>query len=139
MKCGIDLIHWNRIEDLVARRGTEYLSKIWTEHEIRDCTRKDGSLNFASLAARYAAKEAVSKAFGTGFGRSGVRLEEIEIIENSLGAPRVVLHGTTKIFSRKNGYEEIEVSLSHDQDVSIAMCVIKEKDKMEDVIEIKSI
>lgn len=139
MKCGIDLIHCNRIEDLVERRGTEYLSKIWTEKEISDCTRKDGSLKYESLAARYAAKEAVSKAFGTGIGRSGVRLEEIEILENSMGAPHVVLHGTTKIFSKKNGFEEIEISLSHDQDVSIAMCVIKEKDNMEAVIEIKSI
>jgi len=127
VKCGIDLIHQNRIEDLVTRRGVEYLSKIWTRQEIDDCTRKDKTLKYESLAARYAAKEAVSKAFGTGFGREGVRLDEIEILENALGAPYVVLHGTTRTFYKNNGYQQIEVSLSHDKDISIAMCVLKEK------------
>ncbi len=127
MKCGIDLIHWNRIEALATRRGTGYLSKIWTAQEISDCTRTDGSFRYDSLAARFAAKEAVSKAFGTGFGREGVRLEEIEILENSMGAPYVVLHGETEAFFKRSGYEKIEVSLSHDQDISIAMCVITEK------------
>ena len=127
MKCGIDLIHRSRIEDLASRRGTEYLSKIWTAQEIFDCTRKDGSLRYESLAARFAAKEAVSKAFGTGFGREGVRLEEIEILENPLGAPYVALHGTTETFFKNSGYDKIEISLSHDQDVCIAMCVITEK------------
>ncbi len=124
MRCGIDLIHQERIEDLVTRRGVDYLSKIWTTKEIFSCTHKDGTLKFDSLAARYAAKEAVSKAFGTGFGRKGVRLEEIEILDNHLGAPYVVLHGTTKEFFKEQGFVEIQVSLSHDKNVSIAMCIL---------------
>lgn len=126
MKCGIDLIHTGRIEDLVKRRGETYLSKIWTPQEIRDCTRSDGTYRFDSLAARFAAKEAVSKAFGTGFGRNGVRLDEIEIQENAAGAPHVVLHGTTQAFYQENGYRQIEISLSHDLDISIAMCILQE-------------
>ncbi len=125
MKCGIDLIHNKRIEDLAVRRGAAYLSKIWTAQEILSCTKPDGSLRYDSLAVRYAAKEAVSKAFGTGFGRKGVRLEEIEIVEDDMGAPHVELHGTTKAFYQSCGYHEIEVSLSHDQDLSIAMCVVQ--------------
>lgn len=125
MKCGIDLIHHKRIEELAARRGTAYLTKIWTAQEICSCTKPDGTLRYDSLAARYAAKEAVCKAFGTGFGRKGVRIEEIEIVEDDLGAPHVELHGTTKAFYQNSGYREIEVSLSHDMDISIAMCVIQ--------------
>jgi holo-[acyl-carrier protein] synthase len=124
VRCGIDLIHQDRIEDLVNRRGVEYLSKIWSTQEIADCTRTDGTLRYESLAARFAAKEAVSKAFGTGFGREGVRLEEIEIREDANGAPYVELHGSTKAFFKKRGFVQIEVSLSHDREVSIAMCVI---------------
>ena len=125
MKCGIDIIHHNRIEKLTERKGPDYLSKIWTAQEIKDCSRKDGSLRYDSLAARFAAKEAVSKAFGTGFGRDGVRLDEIEILENSIGAPYVVLHGTTEEFFKSSGFCEIEISLSHDQDLSTAICIIQ--------------
>jgi holo-[acyl-carrier protein] synthase len=125
MKCGIDIIHHDRIEKLAERKGQEYLSKIWTASELKDCTRKDGSLRYDSLAARFAAKEAVSKAFGTGFGRDGVRLDEIEILENSVGAPYVVLHGTTEEFFKSSGFVEIEISLSHDRDLSTAICIIQ--------------
>lgn len=131
MKCGIDLIHPSRIENLVTRRGGAYLSKIWTAQEIKDCTRSDGTFRFDSLAARFAAKEAVSKAFGTGFGRDGVRLDEIEILENAAGAPYVVLHGTTRAFYERNGYRQLEISLSHDLDTSIAMCILQESGHQE--------
>ena len=125
MKCGIDIIHHNRIEKLAERKGQDYLSKIWTAGEIKDCTRKDGSLRYDSLAARFAAKEAVCKAFGTGFGRDGVRLDEIEILENAMGAPYVMLHGTTEEFFKDSDFHEIEISLSHDQDLSTAICIIQ--------------
>lgn len=126
MKCGIDIIHQERVEDLVTRRGPDYLTRIWSRQEVLDCTRKDGSLKYDSLAARYAAKEAVSKAFGTGFGREGVHLDEIEIHINVYGAPFVILHGTTLEFYQKHGMKEISVSLSHHDGVAVAMCIIVE-------------
>lgn len=124
MKCGIDLVQVDRIEDLVARRGSEYLSRIWSQQEIIDCTQKDGYFKFDSLAARYAAKEAVSKALGTGFGRMGVRIDEIEVHVDVYGSPFVLLHGTTKEYFEKQKFKEISISLSHEKDLSIAMCVI---------------
>ncbi|MHB1485668.1 MAG: holo-ACP synthase [Saccharofermentanales bacterium] len=124
MKCGIDIINENRIKDLISRRGTGNLTKIWTLAEIRDCTETDGSLRYSSLAARYAAKEAVCKAFGTGFGRHGVRLDEIETLQDALGAPYIKIYGTTEIFFKERGFCEISVSLSHDSDICIAMCIV---------------
>lgn len=129
MKCGIDIINNNRIRMLVDRRGTGYLSKIWTANEVGYCTRTDGTLQYESLAARYAAKEAVGKAFGTGLLRSGIRLEEIEILNDRHGAPYVVLHGATKDFYIQQEFQGIEISLSHDGDNSVAMCILTEKCK----------
>ncbi len=125
MKCGLDIIHHSRIESLASRRGTDYLTKIWTAREIADCTKADGTLRFDSLAARFAAKEAVSKAFGTGIYREGIRPDEIEILENPLGAPYVVLHGAAETYFNQNGFQEIEISLSHDGDLAAAVCVIQ--------------
>jgi len=124
VRCGIDIVNQNRIRDLISRRGTDYLTKIWTSNEIRDCTNTDGSLRYDSLAARYAAKEAICKAFGTGFGREGVRINEIEILRDEYGAPYVITHGTTDLFFKNKEYREIGISLSHDKDICIAMCVI---------------
>lgn len=124
MKCGIDIVNENRIKDLISRRGTAYLNKIWTLAEIGDCTGSDGSLRYDSLAVRYAAKEAVCKALGTGLGRHGVRLDEIETLRDPLGAPYIKMYGTTEIFFKERGYTEISLSLSHDSDICIAMCVI---------------
>lgn len=124
MKCGIDIINQNRIKDLISRRGTGYLTKIWTSKEIDDCTHTDGTLKYNSLAVRYAAKEAVCKAFGTGFGRKGVRLSEIEILREPNGEPYVVMHGTTGVYFEDHKFREISISLSHDNDICIALCVV---------------
>lgn len=124
MKCGIDIVSVKRIEDLVIRRGGKKLCRIWTENEIKDCTKNDGSFDYQSLAGRYAVKEAVSKAFGTGFGRCGVNAEEIEVIKDSMGKPVIELHGTTKIYYENKGYNEISVSLSHEGDIATAVCVL---------------
>lgn len=128
LKCGIDIVSLDRIAKLLERRGTGNLSRIWTASEINDCTRSDGSVRVDSLAGRYAAKEAVSKAFGTGFGRDGVNFEEIEIQKGKYGAPFIVLYGTTKEFFEKSNYAEISISLSHTEDTAVAMCVITEKE-----------
>jgi len=127
VKCGIDVVSIRRIQELVDRRGVEKLSRIWTKAEIDSATRKDGTLNVPSLAGKYAAKEAVSKAFGTGFGRSGVNFIEIEVQKGKFGEPQVILHGTTKEYYNSKGYAEICVSISHQDDIATAICVITRK------------
>jgi len=124
VKCGIDLVSIKRIQELVERRGDEGLSRIWTESEIADATKKDGTLNVSSLAGKYAVKEAVSKAFGTGFGRCGVNFVEIEVQKGKFGEPQVVLYGTTNEYYNTNGYTGISVSISHEGDMATAICII---------------
>jgi holo-[acyl-carrier protein] synthase len=124
LKCGIDIVSISRIGKLIQRRGETGLAAIWTQREIKDCKTKDGTLNISSLAARYAAKEAVAKAFGTGFLRHGIRPGDIEIQRNDSGEPCVVLYSASRSYFEQGGYNEIAVSLSHDADTATAMCVI---------------
>ncbi len=131
MKCGIDIVSIKRIQELVERRGSEKLSRIWTKSEIESATGKDGTLNIPSLAGKYAVKEAVSKAFGTGFGRCGVNFIEIEVKKGKFGEPQVILHGTTKEYYDSKGCEGICVSISHEGDIATAICIIQENQRNE--------
>lgn len=78
-----------------------------------------------SLAARFAAKEAVSKALGTGIWRHGIRFTDIEIIVDEFGKPSVIFHGNAKEEFDRIGGLHSAVSISHDGDQAVAMCVIE--------------
>ena len=125
MKCGIDIVDTPRITRMVRRRGAEGLSLLWTQREIAECTGRDGSLKIESLAARFACKEAVAKALGTGFGRKGVRASDIEILRHPSGEPYATLHGTTKTYFDQSGYSGIAVSLTHTETVAAAVCILQ--------------
>lgn len=124
MKCGIDIVDRIRVEKLVGRHERDKLIKIWTADELSESTDSKGRLKIDSLAARFACKEAVAKAIGTGFGKSGVSAGEIEILKNSLGEPFVILHGQTKAYFEQCGFHSIAVSLTHTDDVAAAVCII---------------
>jgi holo-[acyl-carrier protein] synthase len=124
VKCGIDIVDIVRIEKLVSRHDRDKLSRFWTEGEIAGCTDSKGRLKIGSLAARFACKEAVAKALGTGFGKQGVSPEEIEIGKNDSGEPVVILHGKTKAYFEKCGFHCVSVSITHTGDVAAAVCII---------------
>lgn len=75
-----------------------------------------------SWAARFAGKEAVMKAIGSGWSQ-GVRFNEIEIIQDNLGKPVVVLSGSTKKRAKDNSINQIHISLSHDGNIAIAYAI----------------
>ena len=110
----------------MERSGNEKLSRIWTGTEIDNATRKDGTINIPSLAGKYAVKEAVSKAFGTGFGRCGVNFIEIEVQKGRYNEPFVKLYGTTREYYISKGYTGICISISHTEDIATAICIIEE-------------
>lgn len=124
MKCGIDIIDIKRVKSLVDRHELTSLNRIWTSNELKSSITQNGIIKYDSLAAKFACKEAVSKALGTGFGKTGVHADQIEILKNELGQPYVVLYGSTKKFFEKSGYKSIEVSLTHTAEVSAAICII---------------
>jgi holo-[acyl-carrier protein] synthase len=119
--CGTDIIHINRIERAIKRLGQPFLDRIWTVVEQNDCV---GAGRFASLAARFAAKEAASKALGTGIGVSGVSWHDFEVRRIKSGQPVIELHSAAKKIFEDNGGKSISVSLSHEKDLAQAMCVI---------------
>jgi holo-[acyl-carrier protein] synthase len=120
--CGTDMVEVERIKKAIETHGERFLSKIFTNSEIEYCERKKSN-KWLSFAARFAAKESVAKALGTGFA-NGVNPSDIEILICESGKPEVQLsNGALTRFNMLNG-EDISVSLSHTDTHAIAMVVI---------------
>lgn len=117
---GTDMVEIHRIQNAIER-NPRFLQKVYTEEEIRYCQRKKNP--WQSFAARFAAKEAVSKAMGTGIGPVG--FTEIEIVNATSGQPQVVLYGAAKVFAQEHCIEHIFLSLSHSETYAIATAIIE--------------
>lgn len=87
---GIDLIDIRRIDRVISKYEDKFKNRIYTPAEIVKCEKR--ALSIDSFAKRYAAKEACSKALGTGF-RHGVYWKDIEVVNSKSGRPNIVLHG----------------------------------------------
>ncbi len=116
LKTGIDLIEIERFAQACERYGERLLSRIFTDQERRETQER-----IESLAARFAAKEAVSKALGTGIGAVGWK--EIEIIRGEAQEPIIRLHGNAEALAKKLGLVTWAVSLTHNSDLAIASVV----------------
>ncbi len=113
---GLDIIEIARIEAAVERWGERFLRRIYTEEELHI------SRNRApALAVRFAAKEAVMKALGTG--TKGVGWREIEVLSNDNGKPSVYLNGRAQKKAEELGLGELAISLSHSRDYAIASII----------------
>jgi len=116
LQTGVDLVEISRIRDAIARHGERFVARIFTEAERRD---SDGRV--ASLAARFAAKEAVAKALGCGIG--AVSWLEIEIRNDGNRAPHLYLYGEAQKLAQTLGLTNWSVSLSHTENQAIAFVV----------------
>jgi holo-[acyl-carrier protein] synthase len=116
LRTGVDLIEIEQFEKAYRRHGDRFLVRIFTQQEILATDR-----NIQSLAARFAAKEAVSKALGTGIG--DVSWHEIEILKGLASEPVLVLHGNAKRISQEAEIETWAISLSHTRALAIALVV----------------
>jgi holo-[acyl-carrier protein] synthase len=114
---GIDIEEVERIDRLLQNRGKKFLERVFTKGEAKYCMGKARPAEH--LAARYAAKEAVAKALGTGFSR-GVRLRDIEVIAGDQGAPNIKLHGGAAKRLAALGAGEVLISLSHTKKYAVA-------------------
>jgi holo-[acyl-carrier protein] synthase len=115
---GVDLVEVDRIAAAVGRHGQPFLDRIFTLQEIAAC-----GTRYERLAARFAAKEAVAKAFGTGIG-AAMGFKDIEVVNEESGRPRVVLHGAAVATAAARDMAEIHLSLSHTASHAIAQVVI---------------
>jgi holo-[acyl-carrier protein] synthase len=117
---GIDIVEVDRIASAIARHGEAFLARLFTSSERAYCAvQKRPALHYA---ARFAAKEAISKALGTGIGGEAGWLD-LEIVRDALGAPKLVLDGAAAEFARTKGISEIQISLSHAKDYAAANAV----------------
>ena len=119
MRVGVDLVAVARVARLLDEQP-QAVDELFTPTEQAYCDGK--RRRFEHLAARFAAKEAVLKAFGTGVGQR-MRWTDVEIVNNALGRPRVRLHGAVAARAHERGIREVEVSLSHNADLAIAQAV----------------
>ena len=116
LSCGVDLIEVDRVAAVVARWGDRFLNRIYTPGEVAYCRGR-----VPELAVRFAAKEATSKALGTGI--VGISWREMEVVPDSRGKPTMVLHGKAAARAAAIGLHRFEVSLSHSREMAIAMVV----------------
>ena len=95
---GTDIVNIKRMEKLLRRNGDTFKKKIFSKNEIIYCEIKKNPFTF--YAKRFAAKEALSKALGTGI-RKGINFKDIEILNDNFGKPSIYLKGSTANFLRK--------------------------------------
>lgn len=113
---GVDLVEIGRIQKAVDRWGDAFLNRIYTETEITRYRCKP-----ASLAARFACKEAVMKLLGTG--KKGTGWKDIETISGPGGKPVVNLYGRAKSHAARLGFSRVSVSISHSREYAIASVI----------------
>lgn len=118
---GVDVVENERIASSLARFGERFLHRVFVEGEIAYCS----PMKFPErhFAARFAAKEAVSKAFGTGIGAT-IGWRDIEVCRKPSGEPFCVLHGGAAKFAEERGVAEVLISLTHTDSYAAANAVI---------------
>ncbi|MCX7841940.1 MAG: holo-ACP synthase [Clostridia bacterium] len=123
--CGVDIIEVSRIKKSLDNNGDAFREKVFTQKEIDYCESKRIA-RYHSYAARFAAKEAVVKALGTGISK-GVYWKDIEVLNGENGCPYIVLHGKAQKIFEAAGGKNISLSLSHSNQHAIAFAVMEKQ------------
>jgi holo-[acyl-carrier protein] synthase len=116
LRTGVDIIEVERVRRAAERHGERFFQRFFTEGERARCAGR-----FPALAARFAAKEAVAKALGTGIG--DIRWVDIEVVHDSRGRPEIALHGAAAELAEQMGLREWSLSLSHTHEHALAFVV----------------
>ncbi|HEU6448418.1 MAG TPA: holo-ACP synthase [Verrucomicrobiae bacterium] len=119
---GIDVIEVERIAASFEKYGEKFVNRILLPDEIAYCLSHRQPAPF--LAARFAAKEAISKAFGTGIGAQ-LGWQDMEICRKESGEPFVILHGKGKTLFDSRGAKQLHISLSHTQTFAAATAILE--------------
>ena len=113
---GVDITEITRIEKAINRWGERFLHRVYTGPELKLCREKP-----QALAVRFAGKEAVMKALGTGI--RGIRWQDIEIMAEPSGQPLVHLYGKARDKADELGLDRLAISLSHSREYAVAFVV----------------
>ncbi len=120
---GVDIIDINSFTESF-NKSKRFRQRVFTEREITYCESKPN--NYQHYAVRFAAKEAVMKAIGTGWD-NGVQWKQIETINSGNGNPEISLSGKALELTKDMGVDKIFVSLSHDETHSVAFVVLESR------------
>lgn len=126
IRCGVDIVEISRIKQSFEKGNDKFRERIFTDGEIDYCEKKRNQ-KYESYAARFAAKEAVSKAFGTGFGKH-LGWKDIEVVCDEAGSPYIALSEEGKKLLKQKGGINISISLSHCREFAVSYAVIEMKD-----------
>ncbi len=117
---GLDIVDLDRIEEVLKKWGDKFIDKILTPNEKRSIPKN----RVQYVGSRFAAKEAMVKALGTGFSY-GISFKDIEIISQANSSPEIVLNGNAKIVADKKKIKRIFLSISHEKNIATAAVVLE--------------
>ena len=119
---GVDMEEVSRIREVISRHGRIFLDRVFTSGEVAYCARhRDPAERYA---ARFAAKEAMMKALGTGWSK-GVRWRDIEVMRQPGGRPTILLHGAAREHAERMGARHINLSLTHSGNFALAEVILE--------------
>jgi len=119
---GIDIVEIARFRKVLERLKDRFILRVFTPAEQKYCNaHRDPSPHYA---ARFAAKEALFKALGTGWAR-GVTWRDVEVVRERQDAPSLVLHGEAQRLSESMGTHKVHLSLSHSEQWAVAMVILE--------------
>ncbi|MBN2048229.1 MAG: holo-ACP synthase [Anaerolineaceae bacterium] len=116
LRSGVDLVEIRRFRSLKPTIRERFIARVFTEAEIADCRGHD-----ERLAGRFAVKEAVSKALGTGIGI--IRWQDVEVLRGARGEPEMRLDGQARVEAETLGITQWSVSISHTHDHAVAIVI----------------
>ena len=115
VKCGVDIIEINRIQESIEKLGNTFLNKVYTKKEIEYCESK-GKNKYQHYAARFAVKEAAFKAASAGVeNKFAISWQDVETVNDENGRPK-----TEILFLKDKKVENVDVSISHCKDYAVA-------------------
>jgi holo-[acyl-carrier protein] synthase len=114
---GTDIVECLRIRRMIERHGEQFLTRVFTERELRYCQRSKNATEH--FAGRWAAKEAVLKCLGTGWAK-GLCWTDIEVVNDTSGKPAVTLRAATAEHAKAMGIREIMITISHCRAYAVA-------------------
>ena len=119
---GVDVVEIRRIREALRHQGERFIRRVYTEGEQAFCeARRDPAPHYA---VRFAAKEALFKALGTGWAK-GLRWQDVEVLRQEEGAPILVLSQAAEKHSQELGTRSIHLSLSHSADSALAVVILE--------------
>ena len=119
---GTDLVELERLAHSLERSGKAFLEHTYSEAELAVMP-PDGPVRIAFLGGRWAAKEALAKALGTGIG-AACSLKEITVLNDEAGAPVLTLAGNARLTAEDRGVQRILVSISHERHYATATVIL---------------